>query len=95
VVTPPNLLLSFGGVTMRVVQLLKIPYAALPHLLRHMKILLKLPLLPKIQHLHNLLSIILLHMVILQSLLLTLPLLFKIYQLNKILSNVLLHMFIL
>jgi hypothetical protein len=100
VVTPPNLLLSSGGVTMRVVQLLKIPYAALPHLLMHMKILLKLPLLPKIQHLHNLLSIILLsivllHMVILQSLLLTLPLLFKIYQLNKILSNVLLHMFIL
>jgi hypothetical protein len=60
-----------------------------------MKILQKLPLLPKIQHLHNLLSIILPHMVILQSLLLTLPLLFKIYQLNKLLSNVLLHMFIL
>jgi hypothetical protein len=56
--------------------------------------------LPKIQHLHNLLSIILLsiillHMVILQSLLLTLPLLFKIYQPNKLLSNVLLHKFIL
>jgi hypothetical protein len=62
---------------MRILQLLKIPYAALP-------------LLPKIQHLHNLLSIILLHMVILQSLLLTLPVLFKIYQLN-----ILLHMFIL
>jgi hypothetical protein len=80
---------------MRVLQLLKISYATLLHLLLHMKILQKLPLLPKIQHLHNLLSIILLHMVILQSLLLTLPILFKIYQLNKLLSNVLLHMFIL
>jgi hypothetical protein len=65
-----------------------------------MKILQKLPLLPKIQHLHNLLSIILLsiillHMVIFQSLLLTLPLLFIIYQLNKLLNNVLFHMFIL
>jgi hypothetical protein len=74
--------------------------ATLSHLLLHTKILQKLPLLPKIQHLHNLLSIILLsiilpHMVILQSLLLTLPLLFKIYQLNKLLVNVLLHMFIL
>jgi hypothetical protein len=60
----------------------------------------KTTLLPKIQHLHNLLSIILLsivllHMVILQSLLLTLPLLFKIYQLNKLLRNNLLQMFIL
>jgi hypothetical protein len=85
---------------MRVLQLLKIPYVALPHLLIHLKILQKLPLLPKIQYLHNLLSIILLsivllHMVILQSLLLTLPFLFKIYHLNKLLSNVLLHMFIL
>jgi hypothetical protein len=84
---------------MRVLQLHKIPYATLPHLPLHMKILQKLPLLPKIQHLHSLLSIILLsivllHMDILQSLLLTLPLLFKFYQLNKLLSNVLLHMFI-
>jgi hypothetical protein len=84
---------------MRVLQLLKIPYAALANLLLHLKILYKLPLLPKIHHLHNLLSIILLgivllHMVILQSLLLTLPL-FKIHQLNKLLSNILLHMFIL
>jgi hypothetical protein len=67
---------------MRVLQLLKISYAALLHLLLHRKILQKLLLL-KIQHLHNLLSIILLnivllHMVILQSLVLTLPLLFKI-----------------
>jgi hypothetical protein len=65
----------------------------------HLKILHKLPLLPKIQHLHNLLSIILLiiillYMVIFQNLLLTLPLL-KIHQLNKLLSIVLLHMFIL
>jgi hypothetical protein len=85
---------------MRVFQPLKIPYTALPHLLLHLKILHKLPLLPKIKHLHNLLSIILLSivlldMVILQSLLLILPLLYKIYQLNKLLSNVLLHMFIL
>jgi hypothetical protein len=84
---------------MRVLQLLKISYAALPNLLLHLKILHKLSLLPKIHHLHNLLSIILLsivllHMVILQSLPLTLPL-FKIHQLNKLLSNVLLHMFIL
>jgi hypothetical protein len=84
---------------MRVLQLLKIPYTALPDLLLHLKILLKLPLLQKIYHLHNLLSIILLsiillYMVILQSLLLTLPLL-KIHQLNKLFSNVLLHMFIL
>jgi hypothetical protein len=84
---------------MRVLQLLKIPYTALSNLLLHLKILYKLPLLPKIHHLYNLLSIILLgivllHMVILQSLLLTLPL-FKIHQLNKLLSNILLHMFIL
>jgi hypothetical protein len=83
---------------MRVLQLLKIPYAALPDLLLYLKILYKLPLLPKIHHLHNilsiiLLSIILLHMVILQNLL-TLPI-FKIHQLNKLLSNVLLYMFIL
>jgi hypothetical protein len=73
---------------MRVLQLLKIPYATLPDLLFHLKILHKLPLLfkihhklpllPKIHHLQNLLSIILLHMVILPNLLLTLPLLFKI-----------------
>jgi hypothetical protein len=55
---------------------------------------------PGIQHLHNLLSIILLsvvllRMVFLQSLLFTLPLLFKINQRNKLFSNVLLHMFIL
>jgi hypothetical protein len=79
---------------MRVLQLLKISYAALPDLLPHLKNLHKLSLLRKIHHLHNLLSIILLHMAILQSLLLTLPLL-KIHQLNKLLSNVLLHMFIL
>jgi hypothetical protein len=65
-----------------------------------MKILQKVPLLPKIQQVHNplsiiLLSIVLLHMVFLQSLLLTLPLLFKIYQLNKLISNILRHMFIL
>jgi hypothetical protein len=72
---------------MRVLQLLKIPYTTLPHLL-HFKILQKLPLLSKIHHIHNLLSIILLN-------LFTLPLLFKIYQLNKLLSSVLLHMFIL
>jgi hypothetical protein len=77
----------------------KIPYAALPNLLLHLKIRHKLPLLPKIYHLHNLLSIILLgivflHMIILQSLLLILPLL-KIHQLNKLLGNILLHMFIL
>jgi hypothetical protein len=84
---------------MRVLQLLKITYAIMTDLLLHLKILHKLPLLLKIHHLHNLLSIILLnivllHMVILQSLLLTLPLL-KIHQLNKFLSIVLLHMFIL
>jgi hypothetical protein len=78
---------------MRVLQLLKIPYAAMPDLL-HPKILHKLPLLLKIHHLHNLLSIILpsivpLHKVIHKSLLLTLPL-FKIHQLD-----ILLHMFIL
>jgi hypothetical protein len=72
---------------MTILQLLKIPYVALP-------------LLPKIQHLHNLLSIILLsiillHKVFLQSLLLTLPLLFKIYQSNKLHNNVLLYIFIL
>jgi hypothetical protein len=96
----PHQLFRHRAERMMVLQLLKIPYAALPHLLHHMKILQKLPLHPKIQHLHNLLSIILLsivllHMVILQSLLLTLPLLFKIYQLNKQLSNILIHMFIL
>jgi hypothetical protein len=84
---------------MRVLQLLKIPYPALPDLLLHLRILHKLPLLPKIHHLHNLLSIILLsivllHMAILQSLLLTLPL-FKIHQLNKLFIIVLLRMFIL
>jgi hypothetical protein len=81
---------------MRVLQLLKIPYAALPDLLLHLKILQNYPSSKKIHHLHNLLSIIvfniiLLHMVILQSLLLTLPL-FKIHQLNKLLSNILHHM---
>jgi hypothetical protein len=79
---------------MRVLQLLKIPYTALPDLLIHLKIIYKLSLLLKIHHLHNLLSIILLHMVIPQSLLLTLPLL-NIHQLNKLLNNILLHMFIL
>jgi hypothetical protein len=90
---------------MRAFQILKIPYATLPDLLLHLKILHKLPLLPKIHLLHNrrsiilqyvtLLSIVLLHMFILQSLLLTLPLILKINQLNKLLSSVLLHMFIL
>jgi hypothetical protein len=84
---------------MRVLQLHKIPYPALPDLLLRLKILHKLPLLSKIHHLHNLLSIILLsivllHMVILQSLLFTLPLI-KIHQLNNLLTIVLLHMFIL
>jgi hypothetical protein len=84
---------------MRVHQLLKILYAALPDLLPHLKILHKLSLLMKINHLHNLLSsillsVVLLHMVILQSLIFTLPL-FKIHQLNKLLSNILLHIFIL
>jgi hypothetical protein len=86
---------------MRALQVLKIPYAPLPDLLVHLKILHKLPLLLKIHHLHNLssiilqslLNIVLFHMFILQSLL-TLPLL-KIHQLNKLLSIVLLHMFIL
>jgi hypothetical protein len=78
---------------MRVLQLVKIPYAALTDLLLHFKILHKLPLLLKIHHLHNLFSIILLHMVILQSLLLALPLP-KIHQLNKLLSIVRLHIFI-
>jgi hypothetical protein len=64
---------------MRILQLLKIPYAVLPDLLLHLKILQKLPLLLKIHHLHNLLNIILLkiillHMVILRSIL-RLPLL--------------------
>jgi hypothetical protein len=84
---------------MRILQLLKIPYTALSDLLLHLKILQKLPLHPKIHHLHNLLiiillSIVLLHMVILQGLLLTLPLL-KIHQLNKLFSIILLHIFIL
>jgi hypothetical protein len=86
---------------MRVLQILKIPYAALPDLLLHIKILHKLSLFLKIHHLHNLLSIILQsllnivlhHMFILQSLLI-LPLV-KIHQLNKLLSIVLLHIFIL
>jgi hypothetical protein len=81
---------------MRLLKLLKIPYEALPDVLLHLKILHKLPLLPKICHLHILLSIILLnivllHMVILQSILLTLPL-FKMHQLNKLLHNILHHM---
>jgi hypothetical protein len=83
---------------MSLLQLLKIPYVALPDLLLHLKILHKLPLLPKIHHLYNLLSIILLsivllHIVILQNLLLALPL--EIHPLNKLLSIILLHMFIL
>jgi hypothetical protein len=87
---------------MRVLQVLKIPYAALPDLLLYLKILHKLPLLPKIHHLHNLLSnflqsflnIVLLHMFILQSLL-TLPLLFKIHQLHMLFSLILHHVFLL
>jgi hypothetical protein len=76
---------------MGVLKVLKIPYTALLDLLLHLKIFHKLPLLSKIHHLHNLLSIILqyatllsivpLHMFILQSLL-TLPLLHKIHQMN-------------
>jgi hypothetical protein len=68
----------------RVLQLLKIAYATLPHLLLHLKILQKLPLLLKIHHLYNLLSNILIILLLL-----------KIHQLNKLLNNVLLHMFIL
>jgi hypothetical protein len=87
---------------MRELQVLKIPYIALLDLLLHLKILHKLPLLLKIHHLHNLLSIILqsllsiilLHMFIFKSLFLILPLL-KILQLNKLLSIILLHIFIL
>jgi hypothetical protein len=86
---------------MRILQILKIPYAALPDLLLHIKILHKLSLFLKIHHLHNLLSIILQsllnivlhHMFILQSLLILS--LVKIHQLNKLLSIVLLHIFIL
>jgi hypothetical protein len=78
---------------MRVLKLLKIPYTALLDLLLHLKIIQKLPLHPKTHHLRNLLSIILLHMVILQSLLLTL--LLKINQLNKLFIIILLHMVIL
>jgi hypothetical protein len=48
----------------------KIPYAALPNLLLHLKIRHKLPLLPKIYHLHNLLSIILLGIVFLHMIIL-------------------------
>jgi hypothetical protein len=55
---------------MRVLQLLKIPYVALLDLLLHLKILHKLPLLPKIHHLHNLLSIILLSIVLLHMVIL-------------------------
>jgi hypothetical protein len=55
---------------MRVLQLLKIPCATLPDLLLHLKILHKLPLLLKIHHLHNLLSIILYCITLLLTLLL-------------------------
>jgi hypothetical protein len=46
-------------------------------------------LLMKIYHLHNLLSIILHHVLLFQSLLLTLPLLFKIHHLHILLSIIL------
>jgi hypothetical protein len=55
---------------MRVLQLLKIPYATLPDLLLHLKILHKLTLLPKIHHLHNIVSIILLSIIILHMVIL-------------------------
>jgi hypothetical protein len=87
---------------MRVLQHLKIPCAALPDLLFHLKILhnfilLTLPLLLfKIRNLDKLFSIILHHVVLLQSLFLTLPLLLlKIYQMNKLFSIILHHVFIL
>jgi hypothetical protein len=62
---------------MGVLQLLKIHYVAL------------LDLLLKIHHLHNLLSIILHHVLLFQSLLLTLPLIFKIHHLHNLLSIIL------
>jgi hypothetical protein len=71
-------LLQSRGALLELLQPLKIPYATLPDLL-HLKILHKLPLLPKIHHLHNIVKI----------------LLFKIHRLNKLLSNILLHMCIL
>jgi hypothetical protein len=55
----PHRLFCHRAENMRVLQLLKILYAALPHLLLHFKILQKVPLLSKMHHLHNLLSIIL------------------------------------
>jgi hypothetical protein len=56
--------------------------------LLHLKIPHKLSLLLKIHHLHNLLSIILHHVLLFQSLL-TLPLLFKIHHLHNLLSIIL------
>jgi hypothetical protein len=74
----------------RVLQLLKIPYTTLPDLHLHLKILQKLPLLLKIHHLHNQLSIILYYV----TLLLILPL-HKIHQLNNLLTIILHHVLLL
>jgi hypothetical protein len=72
----------------KVFQVLKIPCAALSDLLFHPKILHKLPLHLKIDHPHNLLSIILHHVLLFQSLILTL-LLFKIHHLHNLLIIIL------
>jgi hypothetical protein len=72
---------------MRVLQLLKIPYTTLLDLLLHLIVLHKLTLM-KIHHLHNLLSIILQHVLQFQSLL-TLFLLFKIHHLYNLMSIIL------
>jgi hypothetical protein len=61
---------------------------ALPNLL-HLRILNKLLLLLKIHHLHNLLSVILHHVLLFQSLLLTLHILFKIHHLHNLLRIIL------
>jgi hypothetical protein len=74
---------------MRVLKLLKIPYATLLDLPLHLKILHKLPLLLKIHHLHNLSSIILHHVLMFQTFLLILTLLFKIHHLHNPLSIIL------
>jgi hypothetical protein len=71
---------------MRVLKLLKIPYAALLDLLLYLKILHKLL---KIDHLHNLLSIILHHVLLFQCLLITLAILFKIHHLHNHLDIIL------
>jgi hypothetical protein len=63
---------------MRVLQLLKIPCATLLDLL-----------LLKINHIHNILSIILHHVLLFQILFLTLPVLFKIHHPHNLLSIIL------